>query len=532
MVVKELFAKLGMDVDAASFAAAGLAVEGVKKGLELLRDGLSEAVHGFVEIFAKTTEFASQINDMSARVGVGTEALQELRYMAKLNGMGFEEMAQGARFLGHNMASAASGSEETGKAFRELGIKVTDAHGKLRPVSDVMDDAAEAMAKMPDGAKKTQLAMAIFGRSGAAMIPMLNEGREGFEKMRAEAREFGIVLDKETIKAGDDLGDNMDRLGFVLEGLRNQIGGPLLKDLNDIAVAVLEWVKANQGLIHQRLRQVVDFIRVAIHAAGVVIKAAASATAMLARNLDVLAGILISRVLAAVLLNSGAIAYQTLLWIANGAAAVSAGYKAMVAWLKAVAPLAIVAAGLFVIYAALEDLYYAFTGGESVFGDFWASIMDTDTIWALKQFFAGVKNYFSAAVEGWKLALSEFFGWVVPKLKSIPGLGWVMDKLSSSGGSSSDASKGSATPPPAAPAAWQPPDFSTGALFGGGASPAASAAVNQSNRSLVYQPQVSLQQTINAAPGQSPKDVAQASTRAQGELLQQHLNEAYEAVQR
>ncbi len=508
MIVKELFVKLGLDVDAASFAEGSLAAEALSKGLEAIVDIAQEVARGFVEMFAKTTEYAGQINDMSASIGVGTDALQELRYAAKLNGLGFEEVSQGVRFLSRNMAEAAAGSDEAAKAFRGLGVRVTDADGRLRPVNDVMNDVADKLAAMPDGAKKTQLAMSAFGRSGARLIPMLNEGGAGLQGMRDEAHDLGVVLDKETIKSGDEFGDNLDRLKFAGEGLKNQIAGPMLRVLNQLAVKLLGWVKNNRVLISQVAG---GFVRA--------LTAGAKAIGWMMDNLRVLAAVLVSVVGAALATTAAAF------W-ATATAAVSAAASAIAAWLAAAAPLAIVALGLFLIYAFLEDLWYSLTGGEGILADFWAALMDTDAVAWVKDVFGSIRDFFtwlggiglsgifSNAWTAWKTGFFEFFSWLGSKIKSIPGVGWALDKLSG-GGSATAAATGTTT---------------AASFFGGGSSPAASAAMTSSSKSLVFQPQVSQSFAITQLPGESGSDFAKRVAAQSDDTFQRQLNEAHAAV--
>ena len=56
MIVRELFAKLGLSVDAASFAVADQMLGAVKSGLGLLVSGAVRASEGLTEIITKTVE--------------------------------------------------------------------------------------------------------------------------------------------------------------------------------------------------------------------------------------------------------------------------------------------------------------------------------------------------------------------------------------------------------------------------------------------------------------------------------------------
>jgi hypothetical protein len=54
--------------------------------------------------------------------------------------------------------------------------------------------------------------MQLFGRGGAALLPMMNEGREGIAKLREEARRLGLVMSTEDAVSADKLDDSINRV--------------------------------------------------------------------------------------------------------------------------------------------------------------------------------------------------------------------------------------------------------------------------------------------------------------------------------
>src|SRR5262245_1340871 len=154
--------------------------------------GLKGALTGLVALAAGSwakgliddvTDTASHVVDMSQRLGVSAEALQELGHAAGLSGSSLEGVSTGLRMLSRTALQAKDGSDEAKKALRSVRL---DA-GKLVDGSLTLDDAlvqvADKFAGMPDGAKKSALAMKVFGRSGADLIPLLNEGSQGIADM-------------------------------------------------------------------------------------------------------------------------------------------------------------------------------------------------------------------------------------------------------------------------------------------------------------------------------------------------------------
>ncbi|MFK5283958.1 hypothetical protein ACI3PL_30705, partial [Lacticaseibacillus paracasei] len=75
-----------------------------------------------------------------------------------------------------------------------LGISVSTASGQLKTNDQILAQVFDKFAAMPDGIEKTALAVHIFGRSGATLIPLLNEGTQGLSAMSEEASRLGLIV--------------------------------------------------------------------------------------------------------------------------------------------------------------------------------------------------------------------------------------------------------------------------------------------------------------------------------------------------
>ena len=175
---------------------------------------------------------ADEIAKMSKRTGIAAEELSALGYAAKLSNVNTTELNTGLRRLARNMDSAKNGTGDAHKAFRELGIVITDNEGNLRRTEDVINDIAERFSQMADGAQKSAYASRIFGRTGTSLIPMLNEGKEGLKNMRKEADQLGITISNKTAREAERFNDDMARLASVSKGAGLAIAKDLLPHLN------------------------------------------------------------------------------------------------------------------------------------------------------------------------------------------------------------------------------------------------------------------------------------------------------------
>lgn len=193
-------------------AFAAVAVAGAAAAVSLGK-AMGEAIDRFDEM-----------GKAAQKVGLSVEALSRLEYAARLSDVSLETLSTGLTRLSNNMAQIAQGTGQTAAyAFAAIGVSATEASGKLRSANDVLADVADRFAALPDGAEKTAIAVQLFGRSGAELIPMLNMGREGLKELADEADRLGITLDTKATKNAERFNDNLTRVQAAMEGVVNRI---------------------------------------------------------------------------------------------------------------------------------------------------------------------------------------------------------------------------------------------------------------------------------------------------------------------
>lgn len=211
-------AKIGLAAVAVAAAAAGTA--------------LAVAVKGAIDN-------ADEMSKTAQKVGVTTEALSRLNYAAGLSDVTLEQLSKGLGRLTQSMSQIAQGMAGPAKmAFDALGISAMDASGHLRSSDDVLADVAERFARMEDGATKTALAIALFGRSGADLIPMLNMGKSGLADLATEADRLGITLSTSTGRSAEAFNDSLTRLQSVFAGVINRIMVGILPALDEFSAKI------------------------------------------------------------------------------------------------------------------------------------------------------------------------------------------------------------------------------------------------------------------------------------------------------
>lgn len=193
-----------------------------KADVDLKRFGRNMTLIGTTivgSLFAVTkavADNADQIDLLAKRTGVTREELQKLAYAAMQEGSSIESVSTSLVRLSRNMLNAVRGTEEAKMAFEALGIQIKDANGQLRSADQVMMDIADRFASMTNDTERAAVAMQLFGRGGAEIIPLLRNGRDGIQELKDEAEALGYVLSEEDVKILEKLGDELAavRVGF------------------------------------------------------------------------------------------------------------------------------------------------------------------------------------------------------------------------------------------------------------------------------------------------------------------------------
>lgn len=189
-----------------------------------------------------------ELSKTSQRLGIDPGALQELAYAGELADVSLESLATSSKKLSQAMLEAVTGGKEQAATFKALGVEVKNADGSLRASNDVMADVADVFAGLEDGALKTALAVKLFGKSGADMIPLLNGGKKAIVEAREEAHRLGQVLGADALKNAEAFNDNITRLGKIVDGAFNRVAAVALPVLVGLTENLVKATVSTAGL--------------------------------------------------------------------------------------------------------------------------------------------------------------------------------------------------------------------------------------------------------------------------------------------
>lgn len=193
---------------------------------------------GLIGMAKASLDAGDAMNDLAQRTGISVESLAKFKKAAAVSGTDIESVAKASQKLSKGLYDAATaGKGPAADALQELGIKATDAAGKVRSADSVMLDIATKFKSMPDGVEKTALAIKLFGKSGAEMIPMLNMGGDAIDKLK-------VKMTAAFAAKADEYNDKLAVLSGKVGALGMDLTIALLPALEAITNAVIAGIDA------------------------------------------------------------------------------------------------------------------------------------------------------------------------------------------------------------------------------------------------------------------------------------------------
>jgi hypothetical protein len=136
-------------------ASGGL--KGLGRQAELLRTGIRTlggalagvaTVGGLAGLVDRSISAADASGETADTIGVGVEALQELRFAAKASGVEQQTLDMALQRFVRRVAEAANGTGEAKDALAKMGIALRDQSGNLRRSEDLLGDIADAFTRV------------------------------------------------------------------------------------------------------------------------------------------------------------------------------------------------------------------------------------------------------------------------------------------------------------------------------------------------------------------------------------------------
>jgi hypothetical protein len=255
----------------AETAAFEAGMKKVSAGLSGLQSSLN-LVKGVAAGFLawKATDFVRGQMDaidvtakLSDRLGLTTERMVGLQHAGELAGVGAETIAGTMEKMAKNLSEVGAPAKAVEDSLAAMKLTMADMRG-LSPDQQFMK-IADGLNNVAGAGQRTAVAMGVFGKSGAQMLPMLADGSKGLQQMQDDAKALGLTFSRVDAFKVEQANDALTRVGALFTGVFRSAAieiSPIIEGIatafidsanaaggfGDVAYDALEWVAKGVGI--------------------------------------------------------------------------------------------------------------------------------------------------------------------------------------------------------------------------------------------------------------------------------------------
>lgn len=207
----------------------------IAKGASMAADAFLSAGRAVASYAAGVANAVDQTNDLAQRLGMGVESLQALQMAATLGGV------EDATVALQKLTVAIGNAAESGKteAFTKLGLDFA-ALQAMSP-EEQFRAVQRAIAALPTPAEKAAAAVAIFGKSGVELLPLMNQN---LAEVEDRMRRLGAIVGTDQVEAIGAMNDSLDMVQATFDGIIGNVVGNLAPVVESLANEFLAFVES------------------------------------------------------------------------------------------------------------------------------------------------------------------------------------------------------------------------------------------------------------------------------------------------
>ena len=226
--VVAMFDELSRGQHGAFFSTLGAAARDSGMGVA----ALATSVGGLIAVLTTAAilhhaealgEWATKLKAGASAAAMSVEDFSALQGALVQTGVKADSADAILRNLAVNVGRAlANPASQTAEAFHNLGISQAALEGTGGNLMKVLQLLSDAFIHTADSENKSENMAKAIGRDFEKLIPILQNGRSGFDELLEEARKAGVQI-------GQDTADKLIHTGEVIHHLAQEIQGNAIK---------------------------------------------------------------------------------------------------------------------------------------------------------------------------------------------------------------------------------------------------------------------------------------------------------------
>ena len=207
----------------------------------ILAKGFSTATTAISAYVSELRNTVDRTAKLANQTGIGVEALQGFAVAASLGGTDLETFANNVKRLTVRVGRLA----ESGKT--EIFEKLNIDFQKFRTLApeDQFRILSQSINNIKDPAEKARVAVELFGKAGAEMLPMLNTN---FDDLQKRLVNLGVILSSTQTSAIEEMNDALNLVQQTFKGIISQVTANLAPIVTSMANEFMGFVEGFQGI--------------------------------------------------------------------------------------------------------------------------------------------------------------------------------------------------------------------------------------------------------------------------------------------
>lgn len=188
--------------------------------LTTLATGAALVAKGIFDLSQNFAQLATELGEVSKKTGVSTEAISGLKLAAENNKVSFSDLSSGLNKFVTNL-------EKTGRGTADVETELRKTIERIVSYENPIQRAKAANDAFGDGI-------------GTKMLPVLLSFNGRLDEAIDKAREFGLVVSQDDVRAAEEFNKSLTEVSNTLSGIAILIGKEVLPAVNALLVGSLD----------------------------------------------------------------------------------------------------------------------------------------------------------------------------------------------------------------------------------------------------------------------------------------------------
>lgn len=201
-------------------------------------------------VVAKFQDFvagAAALDDLAEKTGASVEKLSALASVAKISGTNIETVEGGLIKFAKALNAVDSETSKAGQAFAALGLDPQKL--RTQDTAEAFKVLADTLSKFKDDSSKTAAVLEILGKSGAQLLPYLND--------LADTGDLQARVTSEQAAQAENLEKNLNRLFATKNAGFKEFSAAVLPTVDAFVKTLLNAANGSDGL-RKKIKELTD----------------------------------------------------------------------------------------------------------------------------------------------------------------------------------------------------------------------------------------------------------------------------------